>query len=105
MDMYVDLCCSFGLPVWIASVLDAAKHLRSDHARRKKVYRILQRKLRFQGVGVKNGGVWKPTYVYPEEVKKLIRSVFSEDIRDYPDPWHDQVVYLTVEDMHKVNLN
>ncbi|TMS09202.1 hypothetical protein E3U43_014749, partial [Larimichthys crocea] len=45
MDDYVDLCCSFGLPVWIASLLHVAKRLRSDCARRKKVYRLLHRKL------------------------------------------------------------
>lgn len=33
------------LPVWIASLLRAAKRLRSDGARRKKVYRLLHRKL------------------------------------------------------------
>lgn len=33
------------LPVWIASLLRAAKRLKSDGARRKKVYRLLHRKL------------------------------------------------------------
>lgn len=33
------------LPVWMASLIHAAKRLRSDPARRKKVYRLLQRKL------------------------------------------------------------
>lgn len=33
------------LPVWIASLLHVAKRLRSDCARRKKVYRLLHRKL------------------------------------------------------------
>lgn len=33
----------------------------------------------------------QPTYVYPEEVKMLLRSVFSQNICDYPDPCHDNV--------------
>ncbi|TNN61167.1 Coiled-coil-helix-coiled-coil-helix domain-containing protein 7 [Liparis tanakae] len=90
MDPYVDLCCSLGLPAWIASVLHAAKRLRSDRARRRKAYRLLQRKLMVHGVGVKEGDRVQPTYVYPEEVKTLVRSVFPEDVRDYPDPRHDQ---------------
>ncbi|KAK5849736.1 hypothetical protein PBY51_014045 [Eleginops maclovinus] len=105
MDQTPQSSCFLRLPVWIAPVLHAAKRLKSDHARRKKVYKMLQRKLMLHGVGVKKGVVCRPTYVYPEEVKRLIRSVFSEDIRDYPDPCHDQVVYLTVEDLHKVNFN
>ncbi|KAK9528279.1 hypothetical protein VZT92_014768 [Zoarces viviparus] len=105
MDVFVDLCCSFGLPVWIASLLQAARRLKSDRARRKKAYRLLQRKLMFHRVGVKEGDLFQPTYVYPEEVKMLMRSVFSQDICDYPDPCHDQVVYLTLEDLHKVDIN
>ncbi|KAM8822678.1 coiled-coil-helix-coiled-coil-helix domain-containing protein 7 isoform 1-T1 [Spinachia spinachia] len=105
MDVYADLCSSFGLPGWIASLLHAAKHLKSGRARRKKVYRLLQRKLMYHRVGVKEGDQCCPTYIYPEEVKQLIRSVFSQDICDYPDPCHDQVVYLTLEDFHKCNIN
>ncbi|XP_067434149.1 coiled-coil-helix-coiled-coil-helix domain-containing protein 7 isoform X1 [Thunnus thynnus] len=105
MDVYVDLCHSLGLPQWIASLLHTAKRLRSDHARRKKVYRLLQRKLMFHKVGIKEGDVCQPTYIYPEEVKILIRSVFSQNICDYPDPCHGQVVYVTVEDLHKITSN
>lgn len=147
------------LPVWMASLIHAAKRLRSDPARRKKVYRLLQRKLvgsftqtnqyldiwwscnnynntvdnsnsyhassliypqglffhihshkqswisflffsfillsllfqMFHRVGVSEGNPRQPTYVYPEEVKMLIRSVFPLDVCDYPDPCHDQV--------------
>ncbi|KAM6971339.1 uncharacterized protein LKV04_016964 [Tautogolabrus adspersus] len=104
MDVFVDRCHSFGLPVWIASLLHAAKRLKSDCARRKKVYRLLQRKLLLNKVGVKEGNLHQPTYVYPEEVKMLIRSVFSHNICDYPDPCHDQVVYITVEDLQKVQI-
>ncbi|GAA6219507.1 coiled-coil-helix-coiled-coil-helix domain-containing protein 7 isoform X1 [Lates japonicus] len=105
MDEYVDLCCSFGLPVWIAPLIHTAKRLRNDHACRKKVYRLLQRKLMFHKVGVKEGDLSQPTYVYPEEVKLLIRSIFPQDICDYPDPCHDQVVYVTAEDLHKFETN
>ncbi|KAM9712237.1 uncharacterized protein ACNS7B_022848 [Menidia menidia] len=105
MDVYVDLCHSFGLPEWIASVLYAAKRLRSDRARRKKAYRLLQRKLFFHRTGVKERGVHQPTYVYPQEVKMLIRSAFPKDVSNHPDPCHDQVVYITVEDLHKVQIN
>lgn len=45
----------------------------------------------FHRVGVKDGSLCQPTYVYPEEVKMLLRSVFSQNICDYPDPCHDQV--------------
>ncbi|KAA8580967.1 hypothetical protein FQN60_013925 [Etheostoma spectabile] len=86
----------------MASLLHAAKRLRTDLARRRKVYRLLQRKLMFHRVGVEEGDLFRPTYVYPEEVKMLLRCVFSQDICDYPNPCHDQVVYLTVEDLHKV---
>ncbi|KAK5604266.1 hypothetical protein CRENBAI_020346 [Crenichthys baileyi] len=105
MDAYVDLCLSFGLPVWIASLLHTAKRLRFDHARRKKVYRLLQRKLMFHRVGVKEDSQRQPTYVYPEEVKLLMRSAFPKDICDYPDPDHDHVVYITVEDLYNIENN
>ncbi|XP_034427734.1 coiled-coil-helix-coiled-coil-helix domain-containing protein 7 isoform X2 [Hippoglossus hippoglossus] len=105
MDEYVDLCSSFRLPVWIASLIHTAKRLRSDPARRKKVYRLLQRKLMFHKVGVSEGNLRQPTYVYPEEVKMLIRSVFPQNVCDYPDPCHDQVVRVTAEDLHKVKIN
>ena len=45
----------------------------------------------FHKVGIKEGDVCQPTYIYPEEVKILIRSVFSQNICDYPDPCHGQV--------------
>lgn len=45
----------------------------------------------FHRVGVKEGKECQPTYVYPEEVKMLLRSVFSQNICDYPDPCHDSV--------------
>jgi hypothetical protein len=48
----------------------------------------------FHNVGMKEEGECPPTYVYPEQVKTLIRSVFPEDICDYPDPCHQQVIPL-----------
>lgn len=48
----------------------------------------------FYGVGVK-GNLCQPTYVYPEEVKMLIRSAFSQNICDYLDPCNDQVSVST----------
>lgn len=45
----------------------------------------------FQRIGIKEGHVCQPTYVYPEEVKMLLRSVFSKDICDYPNPSHNNV--------------
>ncbi|CAL8322500.1 unnamed protein product [Boreogadus saida] len=90
MDAFVGVCNSLGLPVWISPLIHAANRLRSDRARRRKAYRLLQRKLVFHNVGMKEEGECPPTYVYPEQVKTLIRSVFPEDICDYPDPCHQQ---------------
>ena len=47
------------------------------------------------GVGVEVGRHRSPTYVYPEEVKMLMRAAFPLDICDYPDPCHDQVSLQT----------
>lgn len=44
-----------------------------------------------QGFGMKERRVCQPTYVYPIEVKMLLRSVFSENICDFPDPCHNNV--------------
>lgn len=123
------------LPAWIASLLRAAKRLRSDCARRKKVYRLLHRKLvcahaviqisihshlflslhllfpfktlmtvsfppqMSQGFGMKELHVCQPTYVYPTEVKMLLRSVFFESICDYPDPCHNNVSVNFIHDL------
>ncbi|CAJ1081995.1 coiled-coil-helix-coiled-coil-helix domain-containing protein 7 isoform X1 [Xyrichtys novacula] len=104
MDKYVDLCHLFGLPVWIASLLNAAKCRKNDCARRKKAYRLLQRTLIKHRIGVEDGNLRQPTYVYPKEVKMLIRSAFSKNVCDYPDPCHDQVVNITMDDLHKVEI-
>ncbi|KAG7525083.1 hypothetical protein JOB18_021879 [Solea senegalensis] len=104
MDEYVQLCSSFGLPMWIAPLIHRARRLRSDPARRKRVYRLIRRTLMFHKLGVKEGSVRQPTYVYPGEVKLLIRSVFPRHVCDFPDPSHDRVVYVTTEDLHKVMI-
>lgn len=49
-----------------------------------------------QRVGVKEEDVYNLTYVYPVEVKMLLRSVFSNNICDYPDPCHDKVSSLLI---------
>ena len=51
----------------------------------------------FHKVGVSEGNLRQPTYVYPEEVKVLIRSVFPQNVCDYPDPCHDQVSLSTFQ--------
>ncbi|KAJ3611139.1 hypothetical protein NHX12_021155 [Muraenolepis orangiensis] len=101
-DSVVEVCHSFGLPVWMSPLIHAAGRMKSDPGRRRKAYRLLQRRLVFHKVGVKEEGGGQPTYVYPEQVKAMIRSVFPEDICDYPDPCHHQVVYVTMEDLHKL---
>lgn len=45
----------------------------------------------FHKVGVKEEVHCPPTYVYPQEVKMLIRHMFPQDICNYPDPSHGQV--------------
>ncbi|KAM3593889.1 uncharacterized protein V6R79_024736, partial [Siganus canaliculatus] len=45
-------------------------------------------KAMLNNIGVMEG--IQPTYIYPEEVKMLVRCVFAQDICDYPDPCHDQ---------------
>lgn len=42
-------------------------------------------------VGLNEGSVLPPTYVYPDQVKQLIRSVFPLGICNYPNPSHDRV--------------
>lgn len=44
----------------------------------------------YHKVGVKEGDLSPPTYVYPKEVKLLLRSVFPKNICDYPEPCHGQ---------------
>lgn len=96
------MCSSFSVPLWVAPLLHAASRLRSDPNRRRKVYRLIQRRLMHHGVGC--GETHKPTYVYPSEVKQLIRTAFPQEICDYHDPQHHNVVAVTMDDMNSVNV-
>ncbi|KAK6299209.1 hypothetical protein J4Q44_G00307190 [Coregonus suidteri] len=102
MDTYMTHSQTFGIPLWVAPLLRAASRARSDHARRKKAYKLIQRKLYHQGVGCQKGDGGHPTYVYPTELKQLMRAVFPEDVCDYPDPCHAQVVQVTMEDLQGI---
>ncbi|KAG1962852.1 hypothetical protein F2P79_004841 [Pimephales promelas] len=96
MDTYSDLCQSFGVPLWVGPLLHAASRLKTDRLKRRKVYRLIQRHLLNNRVGCSTCD--KPTYVYPTELKEMVRSAFPKDIRDYDDPCHQNVVALTMED-------
>lgn len=54
------------------------------------VYLSLSSSQFFHGIGVERNGK-QPTYIYPAEVKTLLRSVFSQNVCDYADPCHDKV--------------
>ncbi|KAB5571310.1 hypothetical protein PHYPO_G00223500 [Pangasianodon hypophthalmus] len=101
MDIYFALCSSFSVPLWVAPLLLAASRLKGDPARRRKAYRLIQRRLLHHGVGC--GKLHKPTYVYPAEVKQLIRAAFPEEICDYHDPQHQNVVAVTMDDLSGVS--
>ncbi|KAJ8014899.1 hypothetical protein DPEC_G00020570 [Dallia pectoralis] len=102
MDTYTTHCQTFGIPLWVAPLLHAASRHRSDHARRKKAYRLIHRTLYHKGVGCQKGVGPYPTYVYPTELKQLLRTVFPEDVCDFPDPCHRQMVKVTMEDLEVV---
>ncbi|CAM4569957.1 unnamed protein product [Lepidochelys kempii] len=40
-----------------------------------------------------------PTYIYPKELKNLMRSAFPAGVCNYPDPGHSKVVHVTLEDL------
>ncbi|KAF7707380.1 hypothetical protein HF521_018598 [Silurus meridionalis] len=100
MDIYTTLCSSFSVPLWVAPLLHAASRLKGDPARRRKSYRLIQRRLQQHGIGCDQ--LPKPTYVFPAEVKQLIRAAFPEQICDYHDPQHQNVVAVTLEDLNSV---
>ncbi|XP_066505604.1 cilia-and flagella-associated protein 96 isoform X2 [Hoplias malabaricus] len=105
MDIYIDLCCSFSVPLWVAPLLHAASRLKTDQARRRKVYRLIHRKLMHHKVGCSR--LHKPTYVYPAELRQIIRTAFPRDICDYQDPSHDNVSKMPPEgksDMERVGV-
>ncbi|XP_030621435.1 thiosulfate:glutathione sulfurtransferase-like [Chanos chanos] len=78
-----------------------AARLKTDPSRRKKAYRLIQRRLQHHSVGT--SGNFRPTYVYPVELKMLIRKVFPEGVCDYDDPSHDKVVIISMEDLKGLN--
>ncbi|XP_078497651.1 uncharacterized protein LOC144754007 [Lissotriton helveticus] len=90
-------CQESRLPSWVASVLETAAKMKSDKSRRRKAYRLIHRKLFEAGIGLKHTAF--PTYVYPEELKALIRCLFPRGICDFPDPNHSKVVHITKEDL------
>ncbi|KAJ1146317.1 hypothetical protein NDU88_012594 [Pleurodeles waltl] len=90
-------CQERRLPSWVAPVLERAAKMKSDKSRRRKAYRLIHRKLFEAGIGLKHTAF--PTYVYPEELKALIRVLFPRGICDYPDPNHSKVVHITIEDL------
>ncbi|KAL7863167.1 hypothetical protein SRHO_G00121510 [Serrasalmus rhombeus] len=101
MDIYTDLCSSFRVPLWVAPLLHAASRLKTDQARRRKVYRLIQRQLIHHKVGCSRTD--KPTYVYPAELKQMIRAAFPGEICDYPDPCHDNVFTVTMNDLNRLS--
>ncbi|KAL0973851.1 hypothetical protein UPYG_G00212040 [Umbra pygmaea] len=105
MDSYMNQCRTFGIPLWVAPLLLSASRHKCDRARRKKAYRLIQRTLYHHGVGCQKGFGYRPTYVYPTELKKLMRTVFPDDVCDYSDPCHGQVVKLTKEDFEGIQAS
>ncbi|XP_028816744.1 type 2 DNA topoisomerase 6 subunit B-like [Denticeps clupeoides] len=81
------------MPLWIAPLLGAAGRQKVDRARRKLAYRLIHRKLFIHRLGFGPDNI-SPTYVFPPELKELIRAVFPGERCDYPDPCHEKVVRL-----------
>ncbi|XP_077148480.1 uncharacterized protein LOC143809250 isoform X1 [Ranitomeya variabilis] len=94
-------CQEFGVPQWVKSILEVSAKMKDDKLRRRKAYRMVRRQLWAAGIGLDR--VSFPTYVYPGNLKALIRSLFPENICNYPDPDHDKVVKVTMEDLFLVS--
>ncbi|KAM4020085.1 uncharacterized protein ACNLHF_000647 isoform 2-T8 [Anomaloglossus baeobatrachus] len=62
--------------------------MKDDKLRRRKAYRMLRRQLWDAGIGLECAPY--PTYVYPANLKALIRSLFPENVCNYPDPDHEK---------------
>ncbi|KAM9470116.1 uncharacterized protein Hap1MRO34_012186 [Clarias gariepinus] len=95
------MCSLHSVPLWVAPLLHAASRQKADPARRRRAYRLIQRRLLHHGVG--RDKLPKPTYVYPTEVKQLIRAAFPEKICDYHDPQHQNVIVVTMDDLKGVS--
>ncbi|KAJ8405212.1 hypothetical protein AAFF_G00322030 [Aldrovandia affinis] len=104
MEFYEENCRKFSIPLWVAPLLHAASRLKSDRARRKRTYKLIQHKLFQQRLGCSIKEKLHPTYVYPLALKQLVRTVFPAEVCDYPDPSHAQVVLVTLEDLNGVRL-
>ncbi|KAJ8337948.1 hypothetical protein SKAU_G00369140 [Synaphobranchus kaupii] len=104
MEFYESNCGVFSIPLWVAPLLHAASRLKSDRARRKRTYKLIQYKLIQQKLGFSTDEKAYPTYVYPLALKQLVRAVFPEGVCDYPDPSHDKVVMVTLEDLNAISL-
>ncbi|XP_077148481.1 uncharacterized protein LOC143809250 isoform X2 [Ranitomeya variabilis] len=89
------------VPQWVKSILEVSAKMKDDKLRRRKAYRMVRRQLWAAGIGLDR--VSFPTYVYPGNLKALIRSLFPENICNYPDPDHDKVVKVTMEDLFLVS--
>ncbi|KAL4622947.1 rho guanine nucleotide exchange factor 4 isoform X1 [Arapaima gigas] len=103
MDMYAEHCRTFSVPVWVASLLHTASRLRSDRARRKKVYKLIKCRLFQHRVGCSGDVQVCPTYVFPAALKELVRTVFPQDVCNYPDPSHAKVIHVTLEDLNAIS--
>ncbi|KAK2891248.1 hypothetical protein Q8A67_013891 [Cirrhinus molitorella] len=104
MDTYIDLCQSFGVPLWVGPLLHAASRLKTtDRIKRRKVYRLIQRQLLNDRIGCSTCD--KPTYVYPAELKEMVRAAFPNDICHYEDPCHENVVAITMNDLKRMELS
>ncbi|KAK9963020.1 hypothetical protein ABG768_006245 [Culter alburnus] len=71
--------------------------------KRRKVYRLIQRQLLNNRVGCSTSG--NPTYVYPTELKEMVRSAFPKGICDYVDPCHKNVVAITLDDLKMMEFS
>ncbi|XP_016147459.1 cilia-and flagella-associated protein 96 isoform X3 [Sinocyclocheilus grahami] len=75
------------VPLWVGPLLHAASRLKkTDRIKRRKVYRLIQRQL-LNRIGCSTRD--KCTYVYPAELKEVVRAAFPNDICDYEDPCHE----------------
>ncbi|KAG5263995.1 hypothetical protein AALO_G00270970 [Alosa alosa] len=90
MEMYMDLCRASSIPLWLAPLLRVAGRLKTDRARRRSAYRFIQRQLYHHRVGCTDDNC-NPTYIYPAELKELIRAVFPAEVCNYPDPCNEKV--------------
>ncbi|KAM4663000.1 uncharacterized protein O3C94_011313 [Discoglossus pictus] len=93
-------CQRFGVPQWVMSVLKEASKMKDDKLRRRQAYRLVRRQLWQAGIGLQHTPF--PTYVYPENLKTLIRTLFPGGVCNYPDPEHKKVVPVTMEDLFLV---